>query len=363
MTTRGSNSITSISLTILAMAMGGNGLAQSLSITPSAPNCGSVQIGTTMDTTITLTNAGGAGTSITVTQLTTTGTAFSIQALATPTPFTLPVGQSTTATVRFAPSSTTSYSGGLQVNYSESATSGSPVTATYQNGQNGYTGGKAVDISTLSAAAYNDFNGTTFNDDVDWCVGDLPGMGYNIAPLIRFEDLGIPTGSVVSSASLYCVFITWNSGQKVIGHYLKVPWTTSFGSGGSGVGWLRRDTGLPWNTAGARGDGTDVHSGKSFSYGPFGGIGRETGSANLDATIVQGWVDNPSSNYGIVMTVDLSDHHTDIRQPQNSVTADRPVLSITYQAYSAPAAFQNYASLQGTGIPAVAVEMSRFSAD
>ena len=45
------------------------------------------------------------------------------------------------------------------------------VTVTFRNGENGYTGTKAANISTLSAGSWNGYNGTTFTDGADWCVG------------------------------------------------------------------------------------------------------------------------------------------------------------------------------------------------
>lgn len=213
-----------------------------------------------------------------------------------------------------------------------SAVQGEPITATYQNGANGYSGASAADISTLGGGSWNLNQGTTFTDDADWCIGDMPARSYSISPLLRFDNLGIPSNATVVSATLQLTFVdVWDGpGQKVVGHYLNVPWATSQGYGGAGVGWNYRDTGLAWSVAGARGEGTDVVAGKSFEFVGIAVGSRQQLTTTLDAQVVQGWIANSDANYGIVLTVDLLDHHVGFRQPQNSHVEDRPVLTITY---------------------------------
>jgi hypothetical protein len=285
------------------------------------------------DVILTLQNGGGAGTTITVSAIdpSAPGSPFSVQSTSSQLPIVLGSGQSATATIRFAPPSSGNFNGGLDIDWSETTPGGSPTTVTYKQGTNGYTSGKSVNISTMSADGSNGFNGTTFDDAVEWCIGDLPAQNYNISPLMKYENLNIPAGSTVTAASLTCTFVSWSEqGQYVVGRYVKVPWTTSFGAGGAGVGWMRRDTGTPWSVAGARGQGTDVHTGKSFTMGPINANGKQVHASPLDLSVVQGWVDNPSSNHGLVFTVDLLDHHTGFHQMQYSEASERPQLSITY---------------------------------
>jgi hypothetical protein len=206
------------------------------------------------------------------------------------------------------------------------------ITATYQAGVNGYAGAKAVAISDIYAADYNLYQGTTFTDDADWCIGDIPARGYDESPLMRFENLNLPAGAKVVSASLTLVFsdVYDGGGQRVIGHYLNVPWALQQGYGGSGVGWSYRETGVPWDQPGARGEGTDVLAGKNFQSEPLVEGARQKGTLALDPEVVQSWIDDPSRNHGVVLTTDLVDHHVEYRQPQNAVVEDRPVLTIMY---------------------------------
>jgi hypothetical protein len=214
-----------------------------------------------------------------------------------------------------------------------------PSTYTYQQGVNGYSSTVAAAISSLGGGSPN---GTTWRDaTADWCMGVLPSQGYSESPLIRFQNLGIPAGSTVSSATLTLHLVSWVSGQRVIGHYLNVPWdngpdpladTTDPNS----LGWVNRAANTPWAAPGATGDGTDVLAGKSFALpqqGTFSAVGDTYATATLDPAVVQNWINNPSSNYGIVLTVDLPDHHMGLVQPQRDTSArpvtDRPLLPIT----------------------------------
>lgn len=206
------------------------------------------------------------------------------------------------------------------------------ITATYQPGVNGYASARSVAISTMYAENYNQYQGTLFTDDADTCIGDMPAHYYSESPLIRFEDLNIPANAQVLSATITFTFVSVydGGGQRVTGHYLKVPWALSQGYGGSGVGWVYRDTGLAWGAPGARGEGSDIHAGKSFqskalAEGPY-----QKDTIVLDTEIVQLWVSDPSQNFGIVLGVNIPDHHVGYRQPNNTHVEDRPILSITY---------------------------------
>lgn len=205
------------------------------------------------------------------------------------------------------------------------------LTKTYQQGSDGYESTRAADISTLNIADYNLYQGSTFTDGSNWCIGDIPSYGYSISPLVRFEDLDLPAGAKVVAASLTLTFVdTYEEGQSVVGHYLKEPWATEAGYGGTGVGWTYRQTGVAWAEPGARGVGTDVFADHEFSYSGFVSGQELRLTADLSAEIVQGWVDNPATNHGVVLTVDLLDHHTGMIPPRSDRADDRPMLSITY---------------------------------
>lgn len=216
------------------------------------------------------------------------------------------------------------------------------ITVSFQQGVNGYSGCHSVDISDLNFVPGN--NGTTFGDgNNDWCIGKLhgrPGFGYDISPLLRFDNLNIPSNAVVISASLQLTHVMWEiPSSRVIGRYLKVQWygninDTIGGQGNAPVGWERRMPGMPWSAPGATGEGTDVIAGKLFYSPPNGSImpsnGEVTYNIPLDLEVIQGWINNPSSNCGFIMQVDALNVHIYYRQPQRPDVLKRPKLTITY---------------------------------
>ncbi len=217
-----------------------------------------------------------------------------------------------------------------------------PVIVSYQQGVNGYTGCKSVDISDLNLVPGN--NGTTFGDgNNDWCIGKLhgrPGFGYDISPLLRFDNLNIPTNAVVTAAVLTLTHVMWEMpSSRVKGRYLNVDWTgtindTNGGQGNSPVGWERRMPGTPWSAPGGTGEGTDLIANKYFYSPPDSSImpsnGEVTYNIPLDLTVVQNWITNPVSNHGFKLQVDDINVHIYYRQPQRPDVLKRPKLTITY---------------------------------
>jgi hypothetical protein len=220
--------------------------------------------------------------------------------------------------------------------------SSQPVNVTYQQGVNGYTGCRSVDISDLNLVPGN--NGTTFGDgNNDWCIGKLhgrPGFGYDISPLLRFEDLNIPTNAIVTSATLTLTHVMWEiPSSRVKGRYLNVDWTgiitdPNGGISNAPVGWERRMPNTPWSAPGGTGEGTDLIAGKYFYSPPDSSImpsnGEVTYNIPLDLSVVQNWITNPASNHGFKLQVDAINVHIYYRQPQRPDVLKRPKLSITY---------------------------------
>ena len=218
----------------------------------------------------------------------------------------------------------------------------SQTTVTYQQGVNGYTGCKSVNISDLNLVAGN--NGTTFADgNNDWCIGKLhgrPGFGYDISPLLRFENLNIPANAVVTAAVLTLTHVMWEvPSSRVKGRYLNVDWFGNVidsvgGIGNAPIGWERRMPNTPWGSPGATGEGTDLIAGKYFFSPPDSSTipsnGEVTYNIPLHLDVVQNWVTNPASNHGVILQVDAINVHVYYRPPQRPDVLKRPKLSITY---------------------------------
>src|SRR5437016_13319388 len=80
----------------------------------------------------------------------------------------------------------------------------------YRYGTNGYTGVEDVSISTQYGG-----NGVTNSTDENE-IYDLSGPdGYIEETLIRFNNLSLPQGAVVTSAQLTVVFDNWQTGFTV----------------------------------------------------------------------------------------------------------------------------------------------------
>ncbi|HWO21099.1 MAG TPA: hypothetical protein VNO30_20165 [Kofleriaceae bacterium] len=231
---------------------------------------------------------------------------------------------------------------------SPDAPAGATVTRTYQQGVSGYSGTRSVGISTYgglgNVGEYN-ANGMTFADGLnDWCTGTgLSPGAYAEVWLLRFEELGVPAGARVVSATLTIHGHGDGAvGEHFVGQYLAAPWfgdtpISCAGCSNSPVGWRYRDgSGSPWGALGASAEGTDVRAGRSFRLPERGDVG--TGSspqplaASLDPAEVQAWLDG--SNYGVRIIAGVNGVHMGYvpaqRDPGGRPAEMRPKLELTY---------------------------------
>ncbi|WP_127588749.1 Ig-like domain-containing protein [Paenibacillus koleovorans] len=227
-----------------------------------------------------------------------------------------PGSYTVTAVARDAAGNTTTSSG---VNVTVAAPA--PVTVTFQEGVSSYTGTKDITIrSAVGGSSYTSTEAYVYNKT------DLPTGAYEIQGLLRFDDISIPTGKTVTSASLKLTFI--NTSQATIdvtGYYLNTAW------GATTATWANKDTSTPWNTAGARGVGTDIKSGLSFTV-PFTATGNPVvKTITLDTATVQDWLDNPSNNHGVLLYSAVPGKIIRFYTSEHATTSYRPELSITYQ--------------------------------
>ncbi len=217
---------------------------------------------------------------------------------------------------------------------------------TYQQGVDGYAGTKSVGISTYgglgSPGQYNQ-NGMTFADGQnDWCTGtDIPSGDYSEVWLLRFDDLGIPAGSTVVSASLSIHgYGDLANGLYFAGSYLAKGWygdtpLSCAGCSNSPVGWRwANGSSEPWAALGAGDEGTDTVASKAFRLPETGSV-TETGitteyTTPLDAAIVQGWIDG--ANHGVRIVGAPTGHHLGYVQAQRDSSGRpatmRPKLTI-----------------------------------
>ncbi|QHW29396.1 DNRLRE domain-containing protein [Paenibacillus rhizovicinus] len=151
---------------------------------------------------------------------------------------------------------------------------------------------------------------------------------YEINTLLRFDSISIPAGKTVASAKLTLKMNTWASGFTMEGRYMQTDYDPTY----SLIGWQNRKSGALWATAGAKGNGTDYVSGKSFAITSFTASGDQVIDITLDPSVVQGWLTTPSTNQGVLLYIDNPTNvAVDIYSAEDATTANRPKLSITYQ--------------------------------
>lgn len=168
----------------------------------------------------------------------------------------------------------------------------------------------------------------------------------NSVVFIRFDDLNL-TGAV-ASASLTLTVSSINSSSggsasiRFFAYEMLTPWTES------GATWNVSDTGTDWQAVGARGS-ADRNLTSFFVTSPNYVINHETASTlavgdtvtiTLPASLVQSWINDPSNNYGILLSIGAT---SQFRYPEVSfhsseaATASlRPLLTLTGDLASIP---------------------------
>ncbi len=220
-----------------------------------------------------------------------------------------------------------------------------PITVSFQDGVDGYSGEVDLSITTQSAAAYNGFNGNTYRAATLYAQDTAATGGFTGEPLIRFDNLNLPPGAKVLSANLTVNVTTYSSGYAITGRYLNTFWNQAAPQ--YKIGWVNRDTNLLWNTPGARGEGTDLIAGKSFSIGGFSQGMNQVKTVALDPAVVRGWVENPGSNHGILLQGNVGKSGT-LSSGFDGTVARRPKLTVVYQAAIAQTATATPAVVLGS---------------
>ncbi|MBV8757245.1 MAG: DNRLRE domain-containing protein, partial [Deltaproteobacteria bacterium] len=196
------------------------------------------------------------------------------------------------------------------------SSSKSASTVTFQSGVNGYTSSDDGWIGSQNGGnGANDFTSNQGNVFVS-STG-----GYETETLIRFNNISIPSGTHVTSATLQLTFEDYYGGNILQGYYVKNAWSPP----PAGIGWTNRDSTNLWNTAGAKGIGTDLVSGVSWQDTSWTGTGNVTKTYTLDTATVQGWLNNPSSNQGIILVNNqVSDKLLRVFTSEDTTAANHP---------------------------------------
>ena len=159
-------------------------------------------------------------------------------------------------------------------------------------------GSQTINLNSVADAGLTELapttnNGTATTLKVDGVDPD-PGGGDLYAAL-RWDLSQIPAGATVSNASV-TLNITNASPQTYGAYDLKRAWNESQ------ISWNQAATGTPWATAGAKGAtdrGSQIASVTPTKKAPY--------TFTIPASVVQGWVNDPSSNNGILLAHTIND--------------------------------------------------------
>jgi hypothetical protein len=152
--------------------------------------------------------------------------------------------------------------------------------------------------------------------------GDEPaGTGKDTSALLEWDLSTIPAGSKISSASV-TLNVTNSSPETYQAYELERPWVESAAT------WLLYAVGNSWQIAGAKGSldrGTTVVGDVSPSA-----TGKHTFA--LSPAVVQGWVDDPATNNGIIIANETNTDGFNFSSREASNAGSRPQLQVTYTA-------------------------------
>ncbi len=164
----------------------------SISVTPSSISFGSVASGVMNTQTVRINNSGNA--SLNISQASVSGSGFSMSGLSTPA--TIPVGQSSTFTIAFGPTTTASYSGSLSIT---SNASNAPATTISLSGSGFVPIPHSVAMnwaaSTSTVVGYFVYRGTASGG---------PYTKVNVTPVAPVNY----TDSTVASGQIYFYVVT-----------------------------------------------------------------------------------------------------------------------------------------------------------
>jgi hypothetical protein len=151
--------------------------------------------------------------------------------------------------------------------------------------------------------------------------GDEPNnSGKDVYGLLRWDLSSVPAGSKITSVSI-TLNVTDVSKDTYQIYALKRPWVEPIAT------WGLYATGQQWEVAGAKGSldrGEQVGSVASPKAG--------TRTFTLTPALAQSWVDDSSTNFGILIGSPTSADSFGFSSRETSTSGNRPQLSITYTA-------------------------------
>jgi hypothetical protein len=210
-----------------------------------------------------------------------------------------------------------------------------PVTVSFQDGIDGYTG-------TRDTKMKSGFPATNYGAHAKL---ELDGSPADESSLLSWDLASIPPGSAIQSVDI-TVNVTNGSSHSYELYELLRPWFEGE------VTWNEYATGQSWQVAGADGSGDRGSTVLGAMTGPR---ALTTISLNSDGVaVVQSWVDNPSSNNGFVCLDYVSaSNGMNFSSREIGTVSERPKLTVTYSSSSQAKRSLSTSELEGTEPSAV----------
>ncbi|MBK7680529.1 MAG: DNRLRE domain-containing protein [Chitinophagaceae bacterium] len=187
--------------------------------------------------------------------------------------------------------------------------SSGPVTVSFQDGVNSYTGTR--DTYTWQASPVLPRGSEiTFIQDID-----PPPTPDERRSLLRFDLSSIPVGSTIQSAELQ--FYINTEGQGFNMHRMLVPWDEAT---------------VTYASIGNRHFATDNTDAQSSVNANWPGVDTYVGSITVPvpASTIQDWINGTLTNNGWLMIATHPDDGQQLRSREHTTVADRPKLTVTY---------------------------------
>jgi endonuclease/exonuclease/phosphatase (EEP) superfamily protein YafD len=156
-----------------------------------------------------------------------------------------------------------------------------------------------------------------------WATGASENVSGVLAEAaLAFDVSSIPAGATATGARLK-IYVSDGTVSRYDVFTLQRAWTET------GATWLDRAAGASWQAPGANGTGDRG----SAAVGSFTGAAASAWKTiELDVDTVQGWIDSPASNHGLLLRPPLANpqHSTDHLAFHSREHANKPTLEIDY---------------------------------
>ncbi len=154
------------------------------------------------------------------------------------------------------------------------------------------------------------------------------GYNHDIRTLLKFDVSYLkPTNLIIEAAYIILEVTTiYTQGVNIEAYKVTSPWDEGTGIGGitnDGATWISRTATAMWNNPG--GD-YDITTGGGKVQLPF---GSKQICVPVKASIIQEWLNNPESNYGIIIKYEQGRVHYYSRSYSDNMK--RPRLAVYYR--------------------------------